>query len=129
MITIATANAYFAPKKHLFAAEWSGAPADRREAALNIAHQTLSRLLGREVVDTATANGDSPREDVATLELALYYIRNGVGDGSASSFGSQDPDDPVAPREADTDSVPQQVIRWLFPFRAEGRPAVELKRG
>lgn len=129
MITIAVANTYFGPKKHLFAAEWSGAPSERREAAIAIARQTLSRLLGRAVDETTTADGDSPREDIALLEMALYYIRNGIGDGSASSFGSQDPDDPVAARSADIDTVPTHVIRWLFPFRSEGRAAVELKRG
>lgn len=117
-VTIATANAYFLPAKHIFSAVWNGFQEPQKTAALYQANQVLTRVLGYEPNDDASAITDQPRQDLAVCEQALYMLRNSplIADGSqpAPHWDGGAPRDPFEAREgADPYALAPEAQRWL----------------
>ncbi len=75
MVTLAGANVYFAPTKHVLAAVWGQYEGKHREAALYQANQLIARHIGVEPDDDATAITNRPRPDLAVYEQALHMLR------------------------------------------------------
>jgi hypothetical protein len=134
-ITIANANAYFAPSNHPMARVWAQFPQDVKAGSLAHAKRVLARTLGREVYETVSAITDNVREDLAAYEQALYIARNSPavveGQDGVPGFVSNDQANPDQPRMMDPGLLAPEARRYLTARRENGMPAgvVEFGRG
>lgn len=118
MVSIATANAYFAAAKHIHSPIWLGFSANQREAGLYQAHTLISRAIGNDVDDSETDETYIRRPDLAVCEQALYMLRSSplVADGKqpAPKWSGGQPMDAFAPAEgANPYAICAEAMAWL----------------
>jgi len=130
-VTVDTADAYFARDSHPRAMVWEGFTYEQKAGALVHARRILSRTLLRLPAETATVDGDAPREDLALYEQALFVLENSpyvaTGAEPSPSFVSTEGSTGEA-RQRDPGQVSDEAQRWLR-GGLRGVGAVQLCRG
>lgn len=116
-LTDADADTYFALDSHPRAHVWEKFSQEQKTGAIVHARRVLCRAIGTTLTETATADGDAPRHDLALYEQALWTLENSpyVSDGDQPSPGflATDIEADDESRRRDPGTVSPEALRWL----------------
>jgi hypothetical protein len=125
-INLALADAYFSA--HVNGRVWADFQEEDRGRAVTHALRIISARGRNNFRDTTTADGDSPRWDVAVYEQALHMLRNSnlPRDGQTGAPRYLE-EQAGPPSEFNPERLCDAAIRWITGNR--GWPPVEMRRG